>query len=159
VKSILKKREGSTCDAAFCVVLFVCVCVCARARVRVFFSLSLSLSKVLFYCLHFFIVIVGLHAFCWCVLERYVLAECLLSVFCMLFGFLLLHCDFSTYRCGSTNLLGDWLSLLCYCPIHNLFTIWTNLSQLSLLVKAIQSAVCVAINWPAGRLDCVNISH
>jgi hypothetical protein len=73
--------------------------------------------------------------------------------------FLLLYCDFSTYPYGSTNLLGDWLSLLCYCPIHNLFTIWTDLSQLSLLVKAIQSAVCVAINWPAARFDCVNISH
>ena len=26
---------------------------------------------------------------------------------------------------------------LLFCPIHNLFTIWTDLSQLSLLVKAI----------------------
>jgi hypothetical protein len=48
--------------------------------------------------------------FCWCMLEIYVLAECLLSVFCMWFGFLLLQCDFSTYPYGSTNLLGEWLS-------------------------------------------------
>jgi len=91
--SILKTQEGSTCDAAFYV--FVCVCVCV--------------FKVLFYYLHFLIVIVGMHVFCWCVLEIYVPAECLLSVFCVWFGFLLLPCDFFTYPYGSTNLLGDWL--------------------------------------------------
>lgn len=125
----------------------------------VFFCVCFCVFKVLFYYLHFLVVNVGLHVFCWCVLEIYVPAECLLIVFCMWFGFLLLHYDFSTYPYGSTNLLGDWLSLLCYCTVHNLFTVWTDLSQLSLLVKAIQSIVCVAINWPGEGYDCGNISH
>jgi len=83
--SVLKTQEGSTCDAVFCVVLFVCV------------------FKVLFYYLHFLIVIVGLHVFCWCVLAIYVLADCLLIVFvclvfcCYIVVFLLTHMEVPIY--------------------------------------------------------------
>jgi len=139
--SVLKTQEGSTCDAVFCVVLSVCVCFQG-------FVLLSSFPDSDCWAACFLLVCAG------DICSRRMSSYC----FCM-FGFLLLHCDFSTYPYGSTNLLGDWLSLLCYCPIHNLFTIRTDLSQLSLLVKVIQSAVCGAINWPAGSFDCVNISH